>query len=152
MAYAGMGGSVRAYRVRPGAEPHRPAPRPQGNPQKMNDSAMIMEARTEERLAAPPAKIDIRGLDFFYGKHHALKHVDVAMPANMVTAIIGPSGCGKSTLLRTINRIYELYPDQRAEGEIVIDGRNVLDRSYSLSDLRRRVGMVFQKPTPFASS
>ena len=97
-------------------------------------------------------KIDIRDLDFYYGKTHALKHVSLGMRANMVTAIIGPSGCGKSTLLRTINRIYELYPEQRAQGDILIDGSNVLDRNYPLSDLRRRVGMVFQKPTPFASS
>jgi phosphate transport system ATP-binding protein len=74
------------------------------------------------------------------------------VPARAVTAIIGPSGCGKSTLLRTINRIFEIYPEQSATGEIVIDGRNVLDRRYPLSDLRRLVGMVFQKPTPFPSS
>jgi phosphate transport system ATP-binding protein len=98
------------------------------------------------------AAIDIRDLDFFYGKGHALKNVSMAVPANSVTAIIGPSGCGKSTLLRTINRIYEMYPDQYATGEIVIDGRNILDRRYPLSDLRRLVGMVFQKPTPFPSS
>jgi phosphate transport system ATP-binding protein len=97
-------------------------------------------------------QVAIRQLDFFYGKSRALKDVTVNVPANAVTAIIGPSGCGKSTLLRAINRIYELYPDQRAEGEIEIDGRNVLDRKYPLSDLRRKVGMVFQKPTPFASS
>ena len=97
-------------------------------------------------------QVAIRQLNFFYGKSRALKDVTVDVPANAVTAIIGPSGCGKSTLLRAINRIYELYPDQRAEGEIEIDGRNVLDRKYSLSDLRRKVGMVFQKPTPFASS
>src|SRR5206468_2798962 len=97
-------------------------------------------------------KIDIRNVDFYYGKTHALKNVSLGMPANMVTAIIGPSGCGKSTLLRTINRIYELYPDQRADGDIMIDGADVLDPRYPLSDLRRRVGMVFQKPTPFASS
>jgi phosphate transport system ATP-binding protein len=96
--------------------------------------------------------IDIRDLDFHYGKGHALKHVSMAVPANSVTAIIGPSGCGKSTLLRTINRIYELYPDQYATGEIVIDTQNVLDRRYPLSDLRRLVGMVFQRPTPFPSS
>jgi phosphate transport system ATP-binding protein len=100
---------------------------------------------------SPPA-IDIRDLDFFYGKGHALKNVNMAVPANSVTAIIGPSGCGKSTLLRAINRIYEMYPDQYATGEIVIDGRNILDRRYPLSDLRRLVGMVFQKPTPFPSS
>jgi len=97
-------------------------------------------------------QVAIRQLNFFYGKSRALNDVSVSVPANAVTAIIGPSGCGKSTLLRAINRIYELYPDQRAEGEIEIDGRNVLDRKYPLSDLRRKVGMVFQKPTPFASS
>jgi len=96
--------------------------------------------------------IDIRDLDFYYGKAHALKDVSMAIPANAVTAIIGPSGCGKSTLLRTINRIYEMYPDQYAAGSIAIDGRNVLDRRYPMSKLRRQVGMVFQKPTPFPSS
>jgi phosphate transport system ATP-binding protein len=96
--------------------------------------------------------VNIRDLNFHYGKGHALKEVTMSVPANAVTAIIGPSGCGKSTLLRTINRIFELYPDQYATGEIVIDGRNVLDRRYPLSDLRRLVGMVFQKPTPFPSS
>ena len=99
-----------------------------------------------------PGSIAIRNLDFHYGKSPALQQVTMNMPANNVTAIIGPSGCGKSTLLRTINRIYELYPEQRASGEIIIDGRNVLDKRYPLSDLRRLVGMVFQKPTPFPSS
>jgi phosphate transport system ATP-binding protein len=89
---------------------------------------------------------------FFYGKSQALNGVDLSVPANAVTAIIGPSGCGKSTLLRAINRIYELYPEQRATGGILIDGRNVLDRRYSLSALRRAVGMVFQKPTPFSTT
>jgi len=103
-------------------------------------------------VANAPPKIDIRCVEFFYGKTQALRAVDLAVPANAVTAIIGPSGCGKSTLLRAINRIYELYPDQRATGEILIDGRNVLDRRYSLSALRRCVGMVFQKPTPFSTS
>jgi len=113
----------------------------------------VLERRAEEAVAAAaPAKIDVRQLDFFYGKTQALKDVDLAVPADAVTAIIGPSGCGKSTLLRTINRIYELYPDQRAEGEIVIDDRNILDPRYSPSKLRRRVGMVFQKPTPFATT
>jgi len=127
----------------------------------MNDTATALRitpanvrlggaAMTTTSSAAPA--IDIRDLDFFYGKGHALKNVSMAVPANSVTAIIGPSGCGKSTLLRTINRIYEMYPDQYATGEIVIDGRNILDRRYPLSDLRRLVGMVFQKPTPFPSS
>jgi len=99
-----------------------------------------------------PTKIAVRDLDFYYGKSHALKDVSIEMPANAVTAIIGPSGCGKSTLLRTLNRIYSLYPEQRASGEILLDGSNILERGTDLGDLRRRVGMVFQKPTPFASS
>ena len=125
----------------------------------MNDSATAIritpaKASTSATAITPtePPAIDIRDLDFCYGKAAALKQVNMAVPANSVTAIIGPSGCGKSTLLRTINRIYEMYPDQHATGEIVIDGRNVLDRRYPLSDLRRLVGMVFQKPTPFPSS
>jgi phosphate transport system ATP-binding protein len=81
-----------------------------------------------------------------------LNAVDLAIPEHAVTAVIGPSGCGKSTLLRTINRIYELYPDQKATGEIMIDGRDVLDSGYPLTRLRRNIGMVFQKPTPFATS
>jgi phosphate transport system ATP-binding protein len=106
----------------------------------------------QDRYVASDVKVDIRGLNFYYGKGHALKDVNLAVPSNAVTAIIGPSGCGKSTLLRAINRIYELYPEQNATGEIVLDGSNVLDRRYPVSDLRRLVGMVFQKPTPFASS
>jgi phosphate transport system ATP-binding protein len=102
--------------------------------------------------ADAPAKIDIRGMGFFYGKSHALRDVNLSVPANAVSAIIGPSGCGKSTLLRAINRIYEIYPDQYATGEILLDGRNLLERRYSLSALRRRVGMVFQKPTPFSTT
>jgi phosphate transport system ATP-binding protein len=113
----------------------------------------LLDRRSDDvTLASAPPKIDVRGLDFFYGKAQALKAVDLAVPAHAVTAIIGPSGCGKSTLLRTINRIYELYPEQRAEGDIVIDGRNVLDPRHSLAALRRSVGMVFQKPTPFATT
>ncbi len=127
----------------------------------MNDSPMTMEPETEiavkivpnqEAVADSGSQLAIRNLNFFYGAAQALRDVNMDVPANAVTAIIGPSGCGKSTLLRTVNRIYELYPDQRAEGEIEIDGRNILDRKYPLPDLRRKVGMVFQKPTPFASS
>jgi phosphate transport system ATP-binding protein len=113
----------------------------------------VLERAASEAAATDlPAKIGVRGLDFFYGNARALNGVDLVVPLHSVTAIIGPSGCGKSTLLRAINRIYELYPDQRAEGEIVIDGSNVLDPRYPLSTLRRCVGMVFQKPTPFATS
>jgi phosphate transport system ATP-binding protein len=113
----------------------------------------VLERLNEQ--AAPddsPPKIEVRALDFFYGTTRALQRVDLDVQPNAVTAIIGPSGCGKSTLLRTINRIYELYPDQRADGEILIDGRDILDRKYPLSTLRRSVGMVFQKATPFATS
>jgi phosphate transport system ATP-binding protein len=119
----------------------------------MNDSAAALRIETPaDAQSGGPVQIDVKGLDFFYGKSKALDAVDLAIPAHAVTAIIGPSGCGKSTLLRTINRIFEIYPDQRAKGEILIDGENVLDRRYSLSQLRRKVGMVFQKPTPFATS
>ena len=119
----------------------------------MNDATTVLTwTPPADAAATPESAIAIRGLDFFYGRGQALKAVDLDAPANAVTAIIGPSGCGKSTLLRTINRIYEIYPDQRAVGEILIGGRNVLERGYALSDLRRLVGMVFQKPTPFPSS
>ena len=123
----------------------------------MNDTATALRLSPTNigSAAATRTAIEIRDLDFYYGKQgkgQALKSVNMSVPANSVTAIIGPSGCGKSTLLRTINRIFEMYPDQYATGEIVIDGANVLDRRYPVSDLRRLVGMVFQKPTPFPSS
>jgi len=95
------------------------------------------------------AKLSVKNLNFFYGNFHALKDVNLDIPENMVTAFIGPSGCGKSTLLRTFNRMYELYPKQRGEGEILLDGKNILDKKQDLNMLRARVGMVFQKPTPF---
>jgi phosphate transport system ATP-binding protein len=97
-------------------------------------------------------KIDIRGLNFFYGQKQALHDVTVGFARNAVTAMIGPSGCGKSTLLRTINRIYSLYPGQRATGEVMFDGENLLDASVDINLLRARIGMVFQKPTPFPMS
>jgi len=120
----------------------------------MNDTGTLIRIETEQTPDLPiaPGAIVMHDLNFRYGKVQALRDVTMTVPANAVTAIIGPSGCGKSTLLRTINRIYELYPEQHASGEILIDGRNVLDRRYPLSDLRRLVGMVFQKPTPFPSS
>jgi phosphate transport system ATP-binding protein len=98
---------------------------------------------------AEQAKILVRNLDFFYGETRALKSINVAIPGQLVTAIIGPSGCGKSTLLRVLNRMYSLYTDQRATGEVLIDGRNILDPAVDINLLRWRVGMVFQKPTPF---
>ena len=94
-------------------------------------------------------KISIRNLDFFYGDHRALKSVTVPLYRGRVTAFIGPSGCGKSTLLRVLNRMYDLYPHQRATGLVTLDGDNVLAPSQDLNLLRGRVGMVFQRPTPF---
>jgi phosphate transport system ATP-binding protein len=96
--------------------------------------------------------MSIRKLDFYYGKFHALKNINLDIAERRVTAFIGPSGCGKSTLLRTMNRMYSLYPGQRAEGEILFNGRNVLEPGIDLNLLRARVGMVFQKPTPFPMS
>ncbi len=100
----------------------------------------------------PQDKIVIRDLHFFYKNFEALKGIDIALRDKSVTAFIGPSGCGKSTLLRVINRIYDLYPGQRATGEVLIDGENILDARQDLNLLRARVGMVFQKPTPFPMS
>jgi phosphate transport system ATP-binding protein len=94
-------------------------------------------------------KIAIRNLNFFYGDTRALKDISLPLYENRVTAFIGPSGCGKSTLLRVLNRMYDLYPGQRAEGQVVFDGVNLLDASLDLNLLRARIGMVFQKPTPF---
>ena len=105
-----------------------------------------------ERLPEGSAKIDIKNLDFYYGKSQALHGVTTGFGEKQITALIGPSGCGKSTLLRTLNRIYALYPGQRAEGEIIFDGQNVLEGHQDLSALRARIGMVFQKPTPFPMS
>ncbi len=94
-------------------------------------------------------RIDIRDLSFFYGESKALKNISLPLYDRKVTAFIGPSGCGKSTLLRVLNRIYELYPKQRAEGEVIFDGENILSGKQDLNLLRAKVGMVFQKPTPF---
>jgi phosphate transport system ATP-binding protein len=105
-----------------------------------------------ENAAAPEkAKIAVNDLSFFYGSHKSLKNITLPLYERKVTAFIGPSGCGKSTLLRAINRIYELYPNQRAEGTVTLDGENILDVK-DLNLLRARIGMVFQKPTPFPMS
>ena len=97
-------------------------------------------------------KVLVRNLNFYYGDNRALKNINVPLYAGLVTAFIGPSGCGKSTLLRILNRIYDLYPNQRAEGEVLLDGKNILAGKQDLNLLRARVGMVFQKPTPFPMS
>lgn len=97
-------------------------------------------------------KIKVNHLDFYYDQFHALKDISIDIKANHVTAFIGPSGCGKSTLLRTFNKMYELYPEQRATGEIFLNGNNILTDNRDISLLRAQVGMVFQKPTPFPMS
>ena len=111
-----------------------------------------MNQSATEPQAAPRARLSVRNVNFYYGKFHAIKNVSLDIAENQVTAFIGPSGCGKSTLLRVFNRMFELYPEQRAEGEVLLDGRNILGRDEDVSLLRARVGMVFQKPTPFPMS
>jgi phosphate transport system ATP-binding protein len=103
---------------------------------------------------AAPLKnaLEVRGLNFFYGKFQGLKNIDLDIAERHITAFIGPSGCGKSTLLRTLNRMYSLYPGQRAEGQVNFYGENILDPKQDLNMLRARIGMVFQKPTPFPMS
>ena len=104
-------------------------------------------------LSAPRAtKISVKDLNFYYGKFHALKGINLEIPEKRVTAFIGPSGCGKSTLLRVFNRMFELYPEQRALGQVLLDGEDVLNSKEDVALLRARVGMVFQKPTPFPMS
>ncbi|RKQ96871.1 phosphate ABC transporter ATP-binding protein (PhoT family) [Kushneria sinocarnis] len=115
--------------------------------QSRGDSATPGSEQSEHE-----AKLLVRNLNFHYGKFQALKDISMTVPANRVTAFIGPSGCGKSTLLRCFNRIHDLYPGLKTEGELLLDGQNVLDRRVDVNLLRARIGMVFQKPTPFPMS
>ena len=119
-----------------------------------SDPAPIATALPRKNEMPMPSgeKVLVRNLSFFYGGNQALKAINVALYRNKVTAFIGPSGCGKSTLLRILNRIYDLYPHQRAEGEVLLDGDNILSAGQDLNLLRARIGMVFQKPTPFPMS
>jgi phosphate transport system ATP-binding protein len=119
----------------------------------MNLDIFAMRPEVAPRAEArPPTKIAVRHLDFHYGRFQALKDINLEIAERRVTAFIGPSGCGKSTLLRALNRMYSLYPGQRAVGEIVFNGRNILESGVDLNMLRAKVGMVFQKPTPFPMS
>ena len=120
----------------------------------MNQETTLIARPQAATSHLPPThpKMSIADLDFYYGKFHALKNVNLDVAERRVTAFIGPSGCGKSTLLRTMNRMYSLYPGQRATGEILFNGSNILDPDTDLNMLRARVGMVFQKPTPFPMS
>jgi phosphate transport system ATP-binding protein len=105
-----------------------------------------------QAASASRQKVEIRNVNFYYGASHALKNINLPIRDKSVTAFIGPSGCGKSTLLRILNRIYELYPGQRATGEVLVDGENILSPGLDLNLLRAKIGMVFQKPTPFPMS
>jgi phosphate transport system ATP-binding protein len=117
-------------------------------------SVETLDAPEVQVLELPPdeTRIQVKNLNFFYGTKQALFDVSLGFRRQSVTALIGPSGCGKSTLLRTLNRMYSLYPHQRAEGQVLLDGEDVLARGVDLAALRARVGMVFQKPTPFPMS
>ncbi|HUN73386.1 MAG TPA: phosphate ABC transporter ATP-binding protein PstB [Steroidobacteraceae bacterium] len=116
-------------------------------------SGRVQRSAPQERGSNPSeGKIEIRGLDFHYGATRALKNINLVLRDHSITAFIGPSGCGKSTLLRVLNRMYSLYPGHRATGEVLLDGENILAPSVDVAGLRFRVGMVFQKPTPFPMS
>lgn len=119
---------------------------------RQNWAAGAEKATEQAARGSAVTCIEVRDLSFFYGRYQALQAINLQLQTRRVTAFIGPSGCGKSTLLRTFNRIYELYPGQYATGEILIDGSNILDKRQDLNLLRARVGMVFQKPTPFPMS
>ncbi len=108
--------------------------------------------KSELNPSTEQPKLAVRDLNFYYGKFQALKDINLDIPQNKVTAFIGPSGCGKSTLLRTFNRMFELYPEQRAEGKILLDGQDLLASREDVALIRAKVGMVFQKPTPFPMS
>ncbi|MSP05335.1 MAG: phosphate ABC transporter ATP-binding protein PstB [Acetobacteraceae bacterium] len=128
-----------------------PLPRDKVKRLAEQSSPVLAVTRAEPPGQAPP-RIRIHNLDFYYGTNHALKSVSLDFPNRQVTGLIGPSGCGKSTLLRVVNRMYDLYPGQRATGEVLLDGENLLAPETDLNALRARVGMVFQKPTPFPMS
>jgi phosphate transport system ATP-binding protein len=115
--------------------------------QEQQNSRGGVQVRAATDLNEP--KISIENVDFYYGGHQALKNINLNLPVRQVTGMIGPSGCGKSTLLRVLNRMYDLYPGQRATGNVMMDGENIIAPATDLNSLRARVGMVFQKPTPF---
>ena len=120
----------------------------------MTELSIVVPGAANGRLHSPaaPVKLAARGLGFRYGAFEALRDIDLEVPEKRVTALIGPSGCGKSTLLRIFNRIYSIYPGQRASGQVLLDGEDVLDPRFPLNKLRSKVGMVFQKPVPFPMS
>jgi phosphate transport system ATP-binding protein len=138
MAASGLGGRVDSCHGCASLEPCFPLPYQRQEPALMSEPQKT--------------KISVRHLDFFYGSNKALIDINLEIPENQVTAFIGPSGCGKSTLLRVFNRMYSLYPGQRATGEVLLDGENILAPGMDVNMLRAKIGMVFQKPTPFPMS
>ena len=120
--------------------------------QREMDTQSLTIAQVNPEVGLNPPKLAVRDLDFFYGTTQALKAISMDFPARQVTGLIGPSGCGKSTLLRVLNRMYSLYPGHRAEGAVLMDGENILSPDIDLNGLRSRIGMVFQRPTPFPMS
>ena len=120
----------------------------------MNDIDIAIPAveTIQEATEVTSNKLEVRNLEFYYGNYKALHNINLTIPEKQVVAFIGPSGCGTSTLLRSFNRIYQMYPKQRSTGQILLDGEDILDRKYDLNRLRARIGMVFQKPTPFPMS
>ena len=118
-------------------------------PKHLKIRAPVPMARDPAESGIGPAKIEIRALNFYYGNVRALANISMTVADRAITAFIGPSGCGKSTLLRVLNRMYALYPQQRAEGEVRIGGEDILSAAVDVADLRYRIGMVFQRPTPF---
>ena len=131
------------------AAPRFTVPTPTQAPMQMPEPVSTEPLGSSQMVIIDTDKVTVRKLNFYYGDHRALKNINVSLYDKKVTAFIGPSGCGKSTFLRILNRIYDLYPNQRAEGEVMLDGENILAADQDLNLLRARVGMVFQKPTPF---
>ncbi|GBQ29965.1 phosphate ABC transporter ATP-binding protein PstB [Acetobacter fabarum] len=121
-------------------------------PVKATGMTQPLDSATTSKDAPHPVAMQVRGLNFYYGTSHALHDISLDFPERSVTGMIGPSGCGKSTLLRVLNRMYDLYPGQRATGEVIFDKQNILNSGVDLNVLRSRIGMVFQKPTPFPMS
>src|SRR5277367_878223 len=136
----------------PRPEPAVEAARPVAAPPLANLVAAPSNRPAEAASPLPAVKVEIRDINFFYGKFQALHGISLPLYDRRVTAFIGPSGCGKSTLLRILNRIFQLYPGQVATGEVLVDGQNILSPSYDLNLVRAKIGMVFQKPTPFPMS
>ncbi len=152
-AQADQGSPVAAQPTSPPPGAHAPEPTDTVVAERAGERSSG-RGRVQVRASTPlnAARIAIRNLDFFYGTNRALKAIDLAVPERQVTGMIGPSGCGKSTLLRVLNRMYDLYPGQRATGEVMMDGVNVISGHIDVNELRSRIGMVFQKPTPFPMS